>query len=146
MKTIFTISILFITLLVSNQSEAQHLEAQAYVQETIIGMQKGYSIKKVTKKGVKMGVFHQSTQSFSFNDQANNYPFSGAELAYPITQCGKVKLYANLKTGIVNNQFIVAIPEIESEIAINQYLTAGIASSVRAGEAAIAFKLNVIIF
>lgn len=146
MKTIFSISALFIALLISTQTEAQHLEVQAYAQETIVGMQKGYSIKKVTKKGMKMGVFHQSTQSFSFKDQANNYPFTGAEFAYPVTQCGKIRLYANLKTGIVNNQFIVAIPEIESEIAINQLLTAGIASSVRAGEAAIAFKLNVVIF
>lgn len=146
MKTIFTIAILFIVALAANPAAAQHLEVQAYAQETIIGLQKGYSIRKVTKKGIKMGVFHQSTQSFSFNDQANNYPFTGTEISYPLTNCGKIKLYANLKTGILNNQFIVAIPEIESEIAINKVLRAGIASSIRAGEAAIALKLNAIIF
>jgi len=124
-------------------SYAQQLEIQAYAQETIVGLQKGYSIKMVNNQGVKLGMFYQSTQNFSFNEGINNYPFMGTELSYPMTQCGKVRLHANLKGGVVNYRFLVLIPELETTYNLKDYLDLGVGTSIRGGHAAISFKVMI---
>ncbi len=137
-KHLLLISVL--TLLVVSVN-AQQLEVQAYVQETIVGLQKGYSMKMMNSKEMKFGMFYQSTQNFSFNEGINNYPFLGTEFSYPVTKCGKIKLFANLKGGLVNYQFLALVPELETVVAIKKQLSFSMGSSYRAGQAAISFKV-----
>lgn len=146
MKYLFTIAFILICLLSQSELKAQQIEVQAYAQETIVGIQKGYSIRKVAKSGMKVGIFHQSTRNFSFLEDGNNYPYTGGEISYPVTSCGNIRLYATLKAGILNQQFILAVPEIESEVTLNRYVNISIASSYRAGEAAVALKASIRLF
>lgn len=143
MKIFTIISIITLCIFFNSKGYTQNIEAQVFVQKTIVGIQKGYSIRNVNNKGVKFGVFHQSTKNLSFNEGERNYPYTGAEISYPISNCGKIKLYANLKAGLLNNQFIVAIPEFETSIRINKFLNTSIATSIRAGEAAMAIKVSI---
>ncbi|MGB3464886.1 MAG: hypothetical protein WBA74_06445 [Cyclobacteriaceae bacterium] len=146
MKITAIISLLFICLLAKTDAKAQQLEVQAYMQETVMGMQNGYSIKRMSENGMKLGLFHQSNRILSFTEGSSNYPYTGAEISYPLTNCGKLRLYANLKAGLLNNQFILTVPEIESVLKINSFMSFSFASSYRAGQAALSLKANFLLF
>ena len=139
MKNILIIFILILGLQIS--TKAQKLEAEVFLQQTVMGLQKGYSVKTVSDFGLRYGVFFQSNNHFSFKEGQSNYPYAGIDLSYPISKCGKVKLYANLKSGLVDYKFLAVSPEIESNIDITRFLSIGVGSGLRARKAAVSCKV-----
>lgn len=123
------------------QANAQSVAGEAYVQKSIIGIQKGYEFKFVGKKGFGYGVFHQSTDVTSFEAKGNNYPFTGIELEVPIKRCGNLQVSGSLKGGFVNEHFLVVTPEITTKMNFGKFLAVGLGTGYRAGQSSVALKV-----
>ncbi len=138
MKTILLTALLLLTLVRVN---AQHFEAQSYVQETALGLQKGYGVRYISPWRMKFGIFLQSNNNLSLEEGVSNYPFTGIEVSYPISSCGKISMYGNVKGGLVNHQFFAITPEIETVWNFSRFVSLGIGTGVRVREAAISGKI-----
>ncbi|MEQ8473528.1 MAG: hypothetical protein RIC35_20190 [Marinoscillum sp.] len=120
---------------------AQGGEAVTYVQETAMGLQKGYELRYVTRKGFGLGGFVQSSNNFSYESGKDNYPFVGTSIQIPISTCGKIQFCGELKTGLVNNRFLIATPELTTRYTLMKHVKLAISAGIRAQEAAVSAKL-----
>lgn len=137
---IWTLAILFY-LYFGNVAQAQSFKLDTYVQHSVIGLQKGYAAKYVSDRGFGIGVFHQSSNNLSFEAANRNYPFTGLEIEYAFAKCGNVQVIGSYKGGFVNHKFLVMVPEVTTRVKLIEYVSLGLGTSYRAGQAAVAIKL-----
>lgn len=119
----------------------QTLSLETFVQESAIGMQKGYSIHYVNRKGWALGTVFQSTDGFTTESNGTNYPFYGIEARLPIQNCGRLRLQFAPKLGFVNRDFLVFLPELQTEYLVTNSLGLGMGAGIRVREAAVSFKV-----
>ncbi len=120
---------------------AQTITGQAYVQQTVMGIQKGFSLRIQNKAGWGIGMIHQSGLKSTQEEPNEKYPFHGLELIVPLTKSGKMQLFFAPKIGYVNNYFFVLIPEVETELKISERISVSITAGIRAREASTGFKI-----
>lgn len=138
--------LLMFLLAIAKKGTAQNLEMSTMVQQTVMGIQSGYSVEYRTKSGIGIGSFFQSTNHLSLEKSVDNYPFYGLGISVPIKQCGGLQLLGHLKTGFVNHSYLIATPEIETRIDIFNFLKLGIGAGYRSRQAAISAKLIITTF
>ncbi|MFY0608131.1 MAG: hypothetical protein JXR10_15535 [Cyclobacteriaceae bacterium] len=134
--------VLFALLMFGYQkSIGQSMQAAGYLNQTVMGLQKGYEFKLVNQKGFATGVFYQSTNNFSFERSEENYPFAGASIQVPLSRCNKVRIFGEMKVGLVNNHFLIATPEITIVCKIFRHVDFAFSAGMRSQEASITAKL-----
>jgi len=121
----------------------QTLSGQAYLQNTVMGVQKGFGLRMQTNKGLGIGLVHQSNLKSTMEGVDEKYPFYGIEAIVPLTKCGNMQFFLTPKAGFVNEDFFVLIPEVETEIKITERFSAAITAGIRARESATGIKLLV---
>jgi hypothetical protein len=141
MKKLLTILILTVTVQLSGS--AQTLSGQAYLQNTIMGLQKGIGLRIQTNKGLGLGMVFQSNLNSKREGLNEDYAFYGIETIIPLTKCGNMRFFLTPKTGFVSEDFFVLIPEVETEIRITKTFSAAITAGIRARESATGIKLLV---
>ena len=124
-------------------SSAQTLSGQAYFQNTVMGLQKGYGLRVQTNKGLGIGLVHQSNLKSTMEGADEKYPFYGIETVIPLTKCGNMRFFLTPKAGFVNEDFFVLIPEVETEIRITNRFSAAITAGIRARESSTGIKVLV---
>ncbi len=135
MKTIFAlITILLIALSISD-ANAQKLQATTYLEKNIMGTQKGVQVSASIYKNVKVSYFFQATEKFSLEKDGQNYPFHGLNFLVPVSNCGNIQIWASLRTGLVNGKYLIATPQVNTEIKIAKHFSMGISTGYRAGQA-----------
>lgn len=141
MKKLFIIAIIFFGAKFSGS--AQTLTGQTYLQNTVMGLQKGIGLRVQTNKGLGLGMVYQSNL-YSNGERLNeNYAFYGIEMIIPLTKCGNMRFFLTPKAGFVNEDFFVLIPEVETEIKITNRFSAAITAGIRARESSTGIKLLV---
>ncbi|WP_424963646.1 hypothetical protein [Ekhidna sp.] len=120
---------------------AQTLTGQTYLQNTVMGLQKGFGLRIQTNKGLGVGLVHQSNLRSTKEGLNEKYPFYGIETVVPLTKCGNMRFFLTPKAGFVNEDFFVLIPEVETEIKITDTFSAAITAGIRARESATGIKL-----
>lgn len=133
--------LLMFLLAIAKPGKAQNLEVSTMVQQTSMGFQSGYSVEYRTKIGLGIGAFFQSTNHLSFERSANNYSFYGVDMSAYIKKCGDLQLLAHLKAGLVNQNYLIATPELETRLRIFDFLKVGIGAGYRSRQAAISAKI-----
>ena len=118
----------------------QQMTAHTYVQQTVMGVQKGFGLR-TQQAGWGIGMVFQSTQTGSVETGTDNYPMFAVEGIFPIAASGKLSFSLAPKVGIVNEQFLVFIPEVETNIRVANWVYLGIGAGIRAREAATSIKL-----
>lgn len=141
MKKLLTILILTVTVQLSGS--AQTLSGQAYLQNTIMGLQKGIGLRIQTDKGLGLGMVYQSNLNRKSEGLNEDYAFYGIETIIPLTKCGNMRFFLTPKAGFVSEDFFVLIPEVETEIKITNTFSAAIIAGIRARESATGIKLLV---
>ena len=141
MKKLIILLILIICMKVCGN--AQTLTGQAYLQNTVMGLQKGYGLRVQTNKGLGIGLIHQSNLKSTVEGVDEKYPFYGIETIVPLTRCGNMRFFLAPKAGFVNQDFFVLIPEVETEIKITERFSAAITAGIRARESSTGIKLLV---
>lgn len=122
---------------------AQTLTGQAYLQNTVMGLQKGFGLRVQTNKGLGIGLVHQLNLKSTKEGVDEKYPFYGIETIVPLTKCGNMRFFLTPKAGFVNEDFFVLIPEVETEIKITERFSAAITAGIRARESSTGIKLLV---
>lgn len=142
-RNLTLIIFLFVMFIVAlaRPGQAQNLEFSTMAQQTVMGLQKGYAVAFRTKSGWGVGSFFQSTNHLSFEQSADNYPFYGVDISAPLKTCGDLQLLAHVKTGLVNQDFLIATPELETRYKINPFLKIAIGAGYRSQQAAISATL-----
>jgi len=143
MKKLLTlIALIFSVSLLS----AQRLEVHGFLQETVMGTQKGYSIRVATNNKLKLGVFYQSTYHLNFENKEGNYAFKGLEAVFLLKSCGSLTFNAVAKVGLVNQSFVIITPEVETTWHLNRYIGLAVGAGIRAREAAISARAVIKLF
>ncbi|MEP1094103.1 MAG: hypothetical protein ABJG78_03285 [Cyclobacteriaceae bacterium] len=138
MKQYLIISILLVG---SHLTVAQTISGQAFAEQTVMGFQKGYGLRYQTSKGLGIGVLFQSNGKLSMETADGNYPFYGIETILPITSCNNMRFFISPKIGFVNQDFLVLIPQVETEIKVTNSLSVGITTGLRARQSSAGGKV-----
>ncbi|WP_425390703.1 hypothetical protein [Ekhidna sp.] len=141
MKKLIIISVLLIGAKFS--ATAQTLTGNAFLQNTVMGLQKGFGLRAQTEKGLGLGMIFQSNLKSTKEGLDEKYPFYGVETVIPVTKCGNMRLFLTPKAGFVNEDYFILIPEVETEIRITDMFSAAITAGIRARESATGVKLLV---
>jgi hypothetical protein len=139
MKKLLIFSLLLGALVNGSQAQ-QGISGQVFVQQTVMGVQKGYGLR-YTANRLGVGVVYQSSEQISFESSIDNYPFYGVEGLVKLRDCGDINVLFAPKIGMVNQQFLVIIPEVETQVSINRFITLGLGAGIRARQASTSFKL-----
>lgn len=139
-QLISTLQLLLLMLIVLD-TKAQVVEISTFTQSTIMGLQKGVEIGVFSKGGLGFSTFYQSTEVFSFETGANNYPYYGFAANVPVKQCSGLSFHAQLRGGVVNQEFIIVTPQVETRLDINHWITGAITAGYRAGQPAVGAKI-----
>ncbi len=125
----------------SLQLSAQKLELVAMAQKTVVSPQFGYEIGFRSNKGLGANIFHQS-QKTPLNEKRNTpYSFTGLDVSARIKSCSDLNIYTHLYAGLVNKQFFVVIPEIETRIKLYSVFHMGLGASFRNRQPALSIKI-----
>lgn len=132
----------FLMMVAAKSASAQTFSATAFVEQNITGVQKGAEISTQAFSKIRVAYFFQATEKISFEENANNYPFHGLSVNMPIKNCSGISVWAGVKTGFVNGDFLIVTPQITTEIAIVNHVNLKIMTGYRAGHAAIGSGLS----
>jgi hypothetical protein len=134
--------LIMLSMAILSEVKAQHLYASVYTQKTIAGLQQGTEIGVFGAKKFGVGAFFQSTEVMSLEKSINNYPFYGVTFQVPIkSSCNGVSFIAKARTGLVNHEYVVIAPELETQIDITSFIKVGFNMGLRAGHSAVGAKL-----
>ncbi len=133
----------FILIGATFSGSAQTLTGQTYLQNTIMGLQKGIGLRVQSDKGLGLGMVYQSNLNRKSEGLNEAYSFYGIETIIPLTKCGNMRFFLTPKAGFVSEDFFVLIPEVETEIKITNTFSAAITAGIRARESATGIKLLV---
>ncbi|MFZ9045476.1 MAG: hypothetical protein ACO2ZZ_06400 [Cyclobacteriaceae bacterium] len=134
--------VIMVAFAILNEAKAQQIYGSVFAQNTIAGLQQGTEIGYTGSKNFGVGVFFQSTEVMSLERSIENYPFYGVSLQVPIkANCNGLSFVAQARTGLVNHEFIVVTPQLETQLDVNQFIKLGLNMSYRAGHSAIGARL-----
>jgi len=141
---IITIAIIsFLMLVIASQTaSAQRFTAQLFVEQNIMGNQKGIQIGTSLFHYARVAYFYQASHKVSFEKDSNNYAFTGLNISIPIKRCEDISFWAGMKTGIVNDQFLIATPQLTTQIALVKHVNLLINTAYRAGHPAVGTALS----
>jgi hypothetical protein len=129
--------IVIIFLLITNTllGFSQGLVVQLGAEKTVAGTQLSFASGMENKKQWSVGGFYQVdaralTQEGYTPSRQSLY---GVFLQVPVARCEKLALFANLRTGLVDNKFLVVIPSVETRYSISPRTGFGIGSGIRMG-------------
>ena len=122
---------------------AQTITGQTYLQNTIMGLQRGIGLRVQTDKGLGLGMVYQTNLNRKSEGLNEDYAFYGIETIIPLTKCGNMRFFFTPKAGFVSEDFFVLIPEVETEIKITNTFSAAITAGIRARESSTGIKLLV---
>ncbi len=137
-----TLALLMLLLLAAVYDlRAQNIEASYSIQSTVMGPQKGYEIGFRNQKGIGAAICYQSSNNLPLEKGPQAYPFTSVDFSAMIKNCGTMSILGHIKTGLVNNQFLIVTPEIETRIQIWKFLHVAIGAGMRSRQAAVSGKI-----
>ncbi|MEO1255670.1 MAG: hypothetical protein AAFY41_12435 [Bacteroidota bacterium] len=122
-------------------ASSQVITGQAYMQQTVMGMQKGFGLRIQNNSSWGVGLLHQSNLISNGEGTQERYPFYGLEFIAPLTKCGNMQLFLAPKAGFVNEYFFILIPEVETELKISAHFSTAITAGIRARQASTGLKI-----
>ena len=143
-----SILILMLTLFFINVS-GQDLSVSTGLEQTVAGTELQISGGYVTKKNWSLGAFHQSkiTNASSETDNSKQgASWYGLYINAPIANTKKINVFLQMRTGFYENQFIVVVPSLETNINLNKMISLGFGTSLRYSYPAFSFKSNIQLF
>ncbi len=137
--TLFT----FLLMALAKTSSAQVIGVTPFIEQNIMGVQKGLEVSSRIKDKFDVGYFFQATNNVSFEQDQRNYPFHGLSMDVRIKSCGDLQFWTGLKTGFVNGKYLAAVPQVTTEISLIKWLSVGIQASYRAGHPALGSAISI---
>lgn len=123
----------------------QHALVSAYAETTVSGAEYGAGVAFESKSMWGLGGFLQ--QGFQHVDE-NTSParFYGLHLHAPVARDKKLAFFATLRTGLVNDKFVVVVPGFETRMNVSGRLTASVGGAMRKGYPSLSARIGFRIF
>lgn len=138
---------IIVTISISFASLGQQLETQVFVQQTVMGLQKGYGFYLKNEEGWGIGFVQQSLQPFASTEKGRtDYAFSGISTQIPIQNCHKLLLLLTPKVGLVNGQFLAILPEITTSYQLFRNVDLRLGAGLRARKFAVSVAVTYQLF
>ena len=112
-------------------ANAQHISIMPTVEKTVAGNQYGTLLVLQTKKLWSIGGFYQASFTRTAEGVQATNPFYGVSISAPLVRSGKLNLFANGRVGVVNHDFLVVVPGLETEVRITRLISVSALMSVR---------------
>lgn len=142
MKTIF----LFLFTMLSIGAKAQDLIVSAGGEKTVNGNQYNGSLLFETKKFWAAGAFYQAGINREPSEGRLRDPFYGLVLQAPLAQSERILFVAVLRTGLVNDRFVVVTPALETRISVTRKAGLSVGAGLRYGYPSLSARLFVKLF
>ncbi|MEO7991295.1 MAG: hypothetical protein ABI663_17220 [Chryseolinea sp.] len=127
----------------------QNVTASLGLERTVAGTESQFTAGYESKKEWSLGAFYQTKLTLSpfemekINSSASWY---GIYLNAPLVRLTKISLYAQVRTGLLERQFIVFVPSLETKVRLTQRLSLTVGSSFRHTYPAFLLKANISLF
>jgi hypothetical protein len=144
MKTqLITLLLLILTVHVSL---SQRMMLTPGVEKTVSEYQYGATLLLQTNKKWGLGGFYQTGISKEEEGTVKKNPFYGAVLYAPLSKTDKINFYATLRCGVVNENFVVIVPGLETQLRLFKNFQAGFGMGYRMGYPSVSCKIYTSIF
>ncbi|GCC53274.1 hypothetical protein SanaruYs_35170 [Chryseotalea sanaruensis] len=140
-------TLIIILLFSASIIQAQTLVLSTGVEKTVANTESQFMMGYQSKKQRSIGTFYQNNVNrfISENNPKQSYWY-GVFTALPIAKSEKISVYAMLRAGLMDEQFVVIVPSLETKIKVSKWLAVGVASSYRQGYPAFSFKTQFSLF
>lgn len=136
---------ILLTTFLNTTSKAQNLEIAVNAEKTISGLSTGGSLNWRFKNAFAIGAFAQVGHRAQELGVIENRLY-GMTLSVPIAKSPNMTFAFNLRSGVMNKQFIVVIPAVETSISLGKRAAILLGTSIRmrnvAAYAGMQFKLK----
>ncbi len=124
------------------RSNAQSFQGSTFLEKNVSGLAQGYELVRTNASGWALGGFYENLlQQTASERAAGTYERYGVILQGPLVRCQKLGLYAQVKSALVKNKFLVIMPSLETQIRLHQYFILGFRSGLRYGHPSAGIKL-----
>ena len=124
----------------------QGLSVSTGLEKTVAGTELHLSTGYVTKNHWALGAFHQSKMtSFAFegDNHRSGSSWYGFYINAPLANTKKINVFFQLRTGIIDNRFIVVVPSVETNMNITRLISVSVGSSLRYSYPAFSLKTHI---
>lgn len=139
-----TALIIILLALIGSRANGQSLLTAAYAEYTVSGVQYGGTATWATERQWGAGIFYQS--SLRTTENSNIKEYYGLMLQVPIVRTSQLLLTGTLRSGIVNDQFLVVVPGLETRMELGKKIAVAFGMSVRMNYPAVSSKFIVKLF
>ncbi|MBS1509010.1 MAG: hypothetical protein JSS79_20400 [Bacteroidetes bacterium] len=124
-------------------ANAQHISLVPTVEKTVAGNQYGSLLVFQTKRLWSIGGFYQSSVTRTSEGIQTSNPFYGVSISAPLVRSGKINLLANGRVGVVNEDFLVVVPGLETEVKISRSISVSSLMSIRMSYPSAALRIAI---
>lgn len=122
---------------------AQQLSLVPTVEKTVAGNQYGSLLVFQTKRLWSVGGFYQTSLTRTSEGIQTSNPFYGVSISAPLVRSGKINLLANGRVGVVNEDFVVVVPGLETEVKITRFIGVSALMSMRMSYPSAALRIAI---
>lgn len=144
-STLKSITIFFPLFLAMTLAFGQDLVSALQVEYTVAGLQYGGSLMYEAKSKLGLGFFYQAPIG-SLEDAHIKDQFYGVITQIPLAKSEKILFAANLRAGLVNDQFLVVVPGLETNINISKRIGIAFGMSLRMNYPSVSTKITLKLF
>jgi hypothetical protein len=125
--TIILFEMLFFVIL----ANAQHVLLVPTIEKAVGGNQYGSQLLFEAKNKWSFGGFYQTSLQLHPDGGQTLNAFYGFAINAPLVKSDKINFYFNVRGGVVNRQFLVVVPGLETKLKISKRLGVSALMSVR---------------
>lgn len=140
-------TLLIFLLLSAFATQAQTLVLSTGVEKTVADTESQFMMGYQSKKQWAIGTFYQnSLNKFISESNRDQSYWYGAFTTLSIAKSEKISFHAMLRAGLLDEQFVVIVPSLETKIKVSKWFSVGVASSYRQGYPAFSIKTQFSLF
>ncbi|HEX5170857.1 MAG TPA: hypothetical protein VFW11_16900 [Cyclobacteriaceae bacterium] len=140
----YILSSLFVTFLMS--ADAQDIVTYVQTECTVAGSQYGSSVMYETRSKWSVGIFYQAELATRSEDYSGKDNFLGLTFQAPLAKSKKLSFFGQLRSGLVNSQFVVVVPGLETRLNLTPRLGTAFGMSLRMGYPSVSGKIFLSLF
>lgn len=139
-------SVVILFSILSTIAYGQNIVVSAGAEKTVAGNQYGGSLMFETKSSWGAGAFYQAGITRDNGEGYLKNPFYGIALQAPIARSQRISFCGLLRTGMVNEKYLVVVPSLETRIQITPKAGVAVGAGLRSGYPSLSAKLFIKLF
>lgn len=114
-------AIFFLVQLIAGSLQAQGVNFAIGSEKSVGGIHHISALNVESKGKWGVGVFYQAKVDWNYSEEDSNLfrdPYYGITLQAPLAKCEKMSFFVTLRGGLVNKDFVLVVPSLETRIKL----------------------------